>query len=44
VQAVATLLQWSHERVQTALTPPASHDVAGLRDRIRLLIQMRNLL
>lgn len=44
VHAVATLLQWSHERVQTALTPPASHDVAGLRDRIRLLIQMRNLL
>lgn len=44
VHAIATVLQWSHERVQTALTPPASHDVAGLRDRIRLLIQMRNLL
>ncbi|MCS4281542.1 DUF4350 domain-containing protein [Stenotrophomonas rhizophila] len=44
VQAIAAVLQWSHERVRTALTPPASHDVAGLRDRIRLLIQMRNLL
>ncbi|MEN5070947.1 DUF4350 domain-containing protein [Stenotrophomonas sp. TWI1183] len=44
VHAIATLLQWSHARVQTALTPPAAHDVAGLRDRIRLLIQMRNLL
>ena len=44
VHAIAAVLQWSHERVRTALTPPASHDVAGLRDRIRLLIQMRNLL
>ncbi len=44
VHAIATVLQWSHERVRTALTPPASNDVAGLRDRIRLLIQMRNLL
>jgi hypothetical protein len=44
VHAIAAVLQWSHERVRTALSPPASHDVAGLRDRIRLLIQMRNLL
>ncbi|ROP76223.1 hypothetical protein EDF74_1873 [Stenotrophomonas rhizophila] len=44
VHAIAAVLQWSHERVRTALTPPASHDVAGLRDRIRLLIQMRTLL
>ncbi|WP_313345565.1 DUF4350 domain-containing protein [Stenotrophomonas sp.] len=44
VHAIATLLQWPHSRVQTALQAPASQDVAGLRDRIRLLIQMRNLL
>jgi len=44
VHAIAAVLQWSHERVRTALTPPASHDVAGLRDRIRLRIQMRTLL
>lgn len=44
IHAIATLLQWSHDRVRTALQPPAAHDVAGLRDRIRLLIQMRNLL
>jgi len=44
VHAIAAVLQWSHERVRTAMTPPASHDVAGLRDRIRLLIQMRTLL
>ena len=44
VHAIATLLQWPHTRVQTALQVPASKDVAALRDRIRLLIQMRNLL
>jgi len=44
VQAVAALLQWPHARVHTALTAPASHDLPGLRERIRLLIQMRNLL
>lgn len=44
VQAIATLLNWPHSRVQTALQVPASHDVAGLRERIALLIQMRNLL
>ncbi|MEG2805679.1 DUF4350 domain-containing protein [Stenotrophomonas sp.] len=44
VQAIATLLQWPHGRVHTALTAPASHDLTGLRERIRLLIQMRNLL
>lgn len=44
VDAIATLLQWPHTRVHTALTAPASHDLPGLRERIRLLIQMRNLL
>jgi len=44
VHAIATLLQWPHSRVQTAMKVPASKDVAALRDRIRLLIQMRNLL
>ena len=44
VHAIATLLHWPHSRVQTALHPPAAGDTAGLRDRIRLLIQMRNLL
>jgi hypothetical protein len=44
VQAVAALLQWPQARVHTALTAPASHDLPGLRERIRLLIQMRNLL
>lgn len=44
VHAIATLLHWPHSRVQTALQVPASKDVAALRDRIRLLIQMRNLL
>ena len=44
VHAIATLLEWPHSRVQTALQVPPSKDVAALRDRIRLLIQMRNLL
>jgi hypothetical protein len=44
VQAIATLLQWPHGRVQTALHVPASQDLTALRERIRLLIQMRNLL
>lgn len=44
VHAIATLLQWPHTRVRTALNAPASHDLTGLRERIRLLIQMRNLL
>jgi hypothetical protein len=44
VHAIATLLQWPLSRVQTALQPPASQDTAALRERIRLLIQMRNLL
>ncbi|MCF7750235.1 DUF4350 domain-containing protein [Bacillus subtilis subsp. subtilis] len=44
VQAIATLLQWPHNRVQIALQVPASNDLAGLRERIALLIQMRNLL
>ncbi|MGH8089058.1 MAG: DUF4350 domain-containing protein, partial [Stenotrophomonas sp.] len=44
VHAIATLLQWPHSRVQTALQVPPSKDVVALRDRIRLLIQMRNLL
>ncbi len=44
VHAIASLLQWPHSRVQTALQVPPSKDVAALRERIRLLIQMRNLL
>lgn len=44
VHAIATVLQWPHSRVQTALKAPAANDLAGLRERIRLLIQMRNLL
>lgn len=44
VHAIATLLHWPHARVQTALNAPASQDLPGLRERIRLLIQMRNLL
>lgn len=41
-QAIADLLQWPLTRVQQALQAPASTDTAGLRERIRLLIQMRN--
>ncbi|MCW4455954.1 DUF4350 domain-containing protein [Flavobacterium sp. MXW15] len=44
VHAIAERLQWPHSRVREALQAPVSNDVAGLRDRIRLLIQMRNLL
>ena len=44
VHAIASLLQWPHSRVQTALQVPPSKDVVALRERIRLLIQMRNLL
>ncbi|RRU09384.1 DUF4350 domain-containing protein, partial [Stenotrophomonas sp. 278] len=44
VHAIATLLQWPVSRVQTALQVPASQDTKALRERIRLLIQMRNLL
>lgn len=42
--AIATLLRWPVSRVQTALQSPASQDTKALRERIRLLIQMRNLL
>lgn len=41
-QAIANHLQWPLSRVQVALQVPASNDAPGLRDRIRLLIQMRN--
>jgi hypothetical protein len=42
--AIAEHLGWPLARVQLALQAPASRDHAALRDRIRLLIQMRNLL
>jgi hypothetical protein len=41
-QAIADQLQWPMSRVQQALQAPASNDASGLRERIRLLIQMRN--
>ena len=44
MHAIASLLQWPHSRVQTALQVPPSKDVTALRERILLLIQMRNLL
>ncbi len=41
-QAIADHLQWPISRVQTALQIPPSQDDVALRERIRLLIQMRN--
>lgn len=41
-QAIADHLKWPLARVQTALQQPGSRDDTALRDRIRLLIQMRN--
>lgn len=41
-QAIADHLQWPIGRVQTALQIPPSQDDVALRERIRLLIQMRN--
>lgn len=41
-QAIADHLQRPLAQVQQALQAPASQDVAALRERIRLLIQMRN--
>ncbi len=43
-QAIAELLQWPLQRVQTALTPPAANDLPALKERITLLLQMRRLL
>ncbi|WP_313436812.1 DUF4350 domain-containing protein [Stenotrophomonas sp.] len=43
-QAIAAVLQWPASRVATALTPPSPHDSSALRERIRLLLQMRSLL
>jgi len=43
-QAIADHLQWPVARVKTALQVPPSRDDTALRERIRLLIQMRNLL
>ena len=42
VHAIAQRLQWPAARVAEALKTPASNDHAALRERIRLLIQMRN--
>ncbi len=41
-RAIAEHLQWPVTRVQTALQIPGSRDDTALRERIRLLIQMRN--
>lgn len=41
-RAIAEHLQWPLPRVQTALQAPRSRDDTALRERIRLLIQMRN--
>lgn len=41
-RAIAEHLQWPVTRVQTALQIPPSRDDTALRERIRLLIQMRN--
>ncbi|HDS1581243.1 TPA: DUF4350 domain-containing protein [Stenotrophomonas maltophilia] len=43
-QAIAALLKWPQGRVASALTPPPPHDTSALRERIRLLLQMRSLL
>ncbi|MGE6333176.1 DUF4350 domain-containing protein [Stenotrophomonas sp. NPDC077659] len=43
-QAIAEVLQWPVSRVATALTAPSPHDSSALRERIRLLLQMRSLL
>ena len=43
-QAIADLLGWPRSRVGSALTPPSPHDSSALRERIRLLLQMRSLL
>ncbi|WP_171957689.1 DUF4350 domain-containing protein [Stenotrophomonas maltophilia] len=43
-QAIAELLSWPQGRVASALTPPPPHDSSALRERIRLLLQMRSLL
>lgn len=43
-QAIAELLQWPANRVANALATPSPHDSSALRERIRLLLQMRSLL
>lgn len=43
-QAIAEVLQRPASRVATALTAPSPHDSSALRERIRLLLQMRSLL
>lgn len=42
LQAIADHLRWPLERVRLALHVPPSRDEAALRERIALLIQMRN--
>lgn len=42
LQAIADHLRWPLERVRLALQVPPSRDDAALRERIALLIQMRN--
>ncbi|MCL7715809.1 DUF4350 domain-containing protein [Stenotrophomonas mori] len=42
LQAIADHLRWPLERVRTALQVPSPRDDTALRERIALLIQMRN--
>ena len=42
--AIAELLRWPVTRVASAMTVPAANDSSALRERIRLLLQMRSLL
>lgn len=43
-QAIADLLHWPVQRVRTALATPPAHDLAALKERTALLLQMRRLL
>ena len=42
IEAIATRLDISAEKIRTALLPPSSHDKPAFRDRISTLIQLRN--
>lgn len=42
IEAIATRLNLSADKIRTALQPPSSHDKPAFRDRISTLIQLRN--
>ena len=42
IEAIATRLNFSADKIRTALQPPSSHDKPAFRDRISTLIQLRN--